>query len=194
MGKGFSTKLTNDCIGFGMTFSIPEGGTLVLDAGVALSGIWLDPYKLEATAVSGKIVWLDGSEDLFNYTVSEPAECFVCKITPIYRMVTLIDYDAPVWYYGKGSRNGSCWVLMTGEAEDAPGVAVFRQAEICSVCAYPDFIYRADRVLYDAYVTVDCNGKISYPDPLWKPEWFRSDYKELAGCRRPSCLNPLLKP
>lgn len=187
--KNFSTELINDCFGFEMVFSISEGGTLVLDEGVALSGIWLDPYKLEAALVSGKIVWLDETEDPFSYAVSEPAECFVCKVTPLYRMITLLDYDAPDWYYGTGSRNGSCWVVMTGEAEDAPGVAVFRQADICSVCAHPDFIYEADKVLYDADVTINCNGEISYPDPLWKPEWFRSDYKELDCHRQPSCIN-----
>jgi hypothetical protein len=186
--KDWGANVLNDCDRWSVEFDIPEGGTLILDEGVELSGAWQDPYKLEAVPISGTIAWLDQEEEVFSFTISELEECFVCKITPLYRMITLIDYDAPDWYYGTGARNGTCWVIMGGDAVDAPGVSVDRQKNICSVCAHPEFIYEADQELYDAWVVRDCHGNISYPDPLWKPSWYRADYDELECHRKPSCI------
>lgn len=181
LGRDWDVEILTDCEGWELTFHLAEGGILVLDEGVSLSGTWVDPYTLEAATVSGRILWGE-IEEPFSLVVSEPQECYVCELRPLYRMVRLIDRDAPDWYWGTGADNGSCWVIMH---EDGTYPSLARQADVCSVCAYPDFVYQADAVAYDAYVMVDCKGRIIYPDPLWRPAWFREDYD--SPCRQPSC-------
>lgn len=112
-----------------------------------------------------------------------------CEFKPIYRMMALVDSDAPDWYWGTGARNGSCWVILHNDSD--PGVSVERQANICSVCAFPDFVYEADRVAYDGYVYMNCEGEIRYGDAMWETEWFRSDYDNI--CRAASCLSEAAK-
>jgi hypothetical protein len=174
----------NDCDGWAVGY-ILDGESVTVR-----SGVWTDPHSLETAEYDGFAVPTpEGGDELGVPAgiVSEPQECYECEVEPLYRMITLIDYDAPDWYWGKGSRNGTCWIIL--HDPDAPAAAsVERQAQICSVCSQPDFYYEADNVLYDGWVVRDCNGNISYVDPLWDPEWFRSDYD--AICREESCLNP----
>ncbi len=187
----------NDCAPKGWEVFYIKGGNKV----VVASGVWTDPYTLEPAEFGPFGIPIEEGEDIIisdplnlmeGGVISEPADCFVCKVTEKYRMLTLIDYDAPDWYWGQGSRNGTCWVIMYGDAEDAAMPSVERQAEICSVCAHPDFVYEADKVLYDEWVMVDCQGNIIYPDPLWSSDWFKPNFD--GTCHEPSCLNPDVKP
>lgn len=107
-----------------------------------------------------------------------------CESEGVYRMVTLIDLQAPDWYWGVGTRNGTCWIVMH---EDGTLPSVERQKDVCSVCSHPDFEYVADLVLYDGYVSIDCKGNLYYEDPTWKPEWYRTDWRSI--CREASCLS-----
>ncbi|MFC1653857.1 hypothetical protein ACFL1M_03340, partial [Patescibacteria group bacterium] len=119
--------------------------------------------------------------------IGEPLPCTYdeeCSLRPIYRMISYVDDDAPEWYWGTGSRNGSCWVIMH---DDSPQASKERQMEVCSVCVHPDFIYEADRVIYDGWVYIDCKGNIVYGDSLWDTSWFRADHDDI--CHEPSCIN-----
>lgn len=97
---------------------------------------------------------------------------------PRYRMVALVDTDAPDWYFGTGDlRNGTCYIKMPTE-EFLPSVE--RQLDICN---YDDggehvyLTYQADRVAVDAWVMWNSlTGEVSYPDPLWNSDWFDPDY------------------
>lgn len=175
----------NDCEGWTVGYVLNGGDPVVVQ-----SGTWDDPNKLEVATYDPFTIPVpddelpEGGIQVEGGTISEPADCYVCEETPLYRMITAIDFDAPDWYWGTGARNGTCWIIMH---EDGTYPSLDRQMEICSVCVHPDFIYEADFFLYDAYVVRDCNGEISYPDPLWRPEWFRSDYDNI--CHQPSCLD-----
>ena len=186
--------LENDCDSW-RVFYILDGEEITV-----AGGTWTDIHKLEAAEFGAFTIPVDEGEEIeitdplnlmAGGIVSEPAECFVCEVTPQYRLITLIDYDAEDWYWGQGARNGTCWVEMRLD-DTSPGVAIWRQAEICSVCEHPDFVFEADDVLYDDVVGIDCHGNIFYPDPLWNTEWFDSDFPD--DCRQASCLNPEVKP
>lgn len=184
--------LDNDCNRWQVFYILDDQKVVVY------SGVWVKPNSLEtANTEPFEIPMEEGQEIeisdprglLDGEVISEPSHCFVCGESEKYRMMTLVDDDAPEWYLGHGGRNGTCYVIMH---DDSPGVATWRQADICSVCAHPDFVYEADRVLYDAWVMIDCKGNIHYPDPMWKPEWYRADHGNF--CRQESCLNPEVKP
>ncbi len=91
----------------------------------------------------------------------------VCPLTPLYRMYTLQDSDAPASYL----QGGTCYVI----SDDFPSAA--RQAALCS---YPfsgsGWVFQADHVPYAGYVYRDCNGHIIYGWPDWKPEWYLPEY------------------
>lgn len=177
----FEVFFNNDCGGWAVGYILDHVATTVH------SGVWTDPNDLETAAYDGFVV--PGEDEFFVEAgiVSEPQECFVCEVEPLYRMITLIDYDAPDWYWGVGAYNGTCYIIL--HDADAPAAAsIERQVEICSVCSQPDFYYEADRVLYDGWVVKDCNGNITYVDPRWEDVWFRDDFD--AICQEESCLNP----
>jgi|GEM_PF-4634148 len=186
--------LTNDCGGW-RVFYVLDGEEVTV-----AEGAWTNSHKLEVAEFGAFDIPVDESEEIeisdplglmTGGVVSEPADCYVCEVRDAYRQIALVDYDADDWYWGHGARNGSCWVKLALD-DDSPGVSIGRQAEICSVCSHPDFVYEADDVLYDAIVGIDCRGNIVYPDPEWIPEWFDPKYPEI--CRQPSCLDPEVKP
>lgn len=185
--------LDNDCTKGWAVYYVLDGQKVVV-----AGGVWTKPNKLETAEFAafeipvpqGEEIEISDPEGLMQGgVISEPSECYQCKEVEKYRMLTLIDNDAPEWYLGHGGRNGTCYVIMH---DDSTGVATWRQAEICSVCQHPDFVYEADQVLYDGWVVVDCHGNISYPDPMWKPEWYKANFDGI--CHEDSCLDPAVKP
>jgi len=179
--QDYKVNKTNDCTGWRIEVVPASGGTVKYDGPTA--GTWLRDNKMESASVSGTITWLDQSTSKFSIAISEGPECYFCEMVPIYRMVALVDYDAPDWYWGKEERNGSCWIIMH---EDGTFPNPDRQANVCSVCSHPDFVYQADKIVADGYVYFDCNGTVIYEDQEWDPKWYRQDYNCIN--HKASCL------
>lgn len=132
--------------------------------------------------------WWSGNWEEWGSTDGEfavPEECTAPAPesfwVPRYRMVTLIDADAPDWYLGQDSRNGTCWVKMP-TSEGLPSVE--RQMAICGYDngeqVYTDYV--AETVFVDAWVEWNpVTGEVRYPDPMWDPAWVDWDYTTVIG-------------
>ncbi|MBU0572719.1 hypothetical protein KKH23_02745 [Patescibacteria group bacterium] len=148
--------------------------TVCIDGTTYEVGIYYDPATQTAAYMEADAL---GWSDIVLTIGACP---YVCEVRPLYRMVTLVDNDAPDWYL----YDGRCYIIMH---EDGTVPSVDRQAEVCSVCEHPDFIYEGDGpALYDSYVGVDCYGNYVYADPLWDPEWINLDPDNI--CHEESCI------
>lgn len=131
--------------------------------------------------------WINSSENEGDITGDPTGLCPLpppppVTLVPRYRMVTLIDADAPDWFYGQDGRNGTCWVKMP-TSEGLPSVE--EQHRICNYNngeqVYEDYVADGPP-LYDAWVMWNpVTGEVLYPDPLWDSAWFDPDYTTVIG-------------